>query len=63
VASGKNRPLVERRFHPDEEAQVQALHVLISSVNKARTAAARSGLKTLAAKETDDESSAKASLP
>jgi hypothetical protein len=62
VSAKKNRPLVERRFLPDEEAQLRALRVLVSSVNKAKRAAEQSGRRTLARKETD-ESSANRSLP
>jgi hypothetical protein len=62
LASAKNRPLFERRYLPDEEAQLRALRVLVSSVNKAKRAALPSGRKTLS-REDIDESSAKAGLP
>jgi hypothetical protein len=62
VASARNKPLVERHYLPDEGAQIQALRVLATSVNKARRAAEQSGRKTLAGKETD-EPSANPSLP
>lgn len=62
MASARNKPLVTRRYLPVEEAQLSALRVLSSSMNKAQRAAEQSGRKTLAGKETD-ESSAKGSLP
>ena len=62
MASARNKPLVTRRYLPDEEAQLRALRVLASSMNTAQGAAEQSGRKTLSRKEIH-ESSAKASLP
>jgi hypothetical protein len=62
VAGAKTKPLVSRRYLPDEEAQLRALRVLASSMNKGQRAAEQSDRKTLDGKESDG-SSAKASLP
>jgi hypothetical protein len=62
VASARNKPLLTRRYLPDEEAQLRALRVLASSMNTGQRAAEQSGRKTLEGKESDG-SSAKASLP
>lgn len=62
MASARNKPLVTRRYFPDEEAQLRALRVLASSMNKAQRAAELlSGRQTLERKDSD-ATSAKASL-
>jgi len=62
VASTRNKPLVTRRYLPDEEAQLRALRVLAFSMNTAKRAALPSGQKTLSREEIN-ESSANSSLP